>query len=195
MTKSSTPEVLALLTQYGIRQADLVQRLRVPKSLVSMWFRGKKPIPTYRLPDLWELAALARAAIEAGGKGRDALARPPPTTLVNRRQSGGKTFFTSTWHLSSPPDQWPLPETVEDSDRFWLAQGAEVLRPFARPDFATLALGAATLKDLRQGAEMAVQAIHALQKKLAQMPLPRQEYGLEVATSRETTDDAKRGTT
>ena len=56
------PEVLALLTQHGIRQADLVQRLRVSKSLVSMWFSGEKPITPSRLPDLWELAALARDA-------------------------------------------------------------------------------------------------------------------------------------
>lgn len=82
------PELLALLTQYAIRQADLVQRLAVPKSLVSMWFNGKRPMPPYRYHDFVALAALARDAIAAGGQGQDALADWQPTNHVFRHPSG-----------------------------------------------------------------------------------------------------------
>ena len=167
------PEVLALLTQHGIRQADLVQRLRVSKSLVSMWFSGEKPITPSRLPDLWELAALARDARAVGDQGRDALARWHPTTLVNRRQSGGKTF-TSTWNVSAPSAQWPLSQTLEDYGRFWLALRAEGLESVAGPDCVTFDPDAATLAELRSRVEMACYGIDVMQVSRAQMPLPRQ---------------------
>lgn len=169
------PEVLALLTQYGIRQADLVQRLHVSRSFVSDWFRGKKPMPPSRLRDFWDLAALARDEIAAGGQGRDALARWHPTTIMNRRQSAGQTS-TSTWHLSSPPARWPRPQTVEDYERFGLALGVESLLPFAGPEWARIDPDAATLEGLRQGVEMLTQSIYAMQERRAKLPLPRQEH-------------------
>jgi len=161
MSESSTPEVLAWLNMYGIRQADLVQRLGVLKSSVSMWFSGKTPIPTYWIQDLWALATLAREAIEAGGKGRDAL---------------------STWTLSSHV-QCPPPQILEDVERYFLGRVVEVLHQYATPERTTLPLNATALQDIRQGMEMVLQGIYAIQVRRAQMPLPLSERESTVVTS------------
>jgi transcriptional regulator with XRE-family HTH domain len=161
MTKSSSPKVLALLKSYGIRQADLAQRLGVRKSTVSMWFRGKSKIPAYCRDDLWALATLAREAIEAGGEGRGALA---------------------TWTLSHDR-QCPLPQSVGDVERHYLTRGVEILQRHAPPDCTTLVLNATTLEDLRQGVGMVLQGISAIQVRWAQMPLPLSERESKVVTS------------
>jgi hypothetical protein len=176
-----------LLRQYGIRQADLEQPLRVHKSFISDCFSGKRPMPASWFPDLVALVALARDARAAGDQGRDALAIWAPTTIVSRQPSGTK-FYTALRPLSH------LEQSSEDCERYCLGQAFEMLRPFVMPDSAEVDQDAKTLEDLRQELERAIQVIYARQLRQAKMPLPRQEHASEVGTSRETTDNVTRRT-
>jgi hypothetical protein len=92
MSEHSVPEVhrrlLALLNSYGIRQADLVQRLDV--SIVPViWFSGQRAIPTAYIGTVGA-AALARMAIvssamDGGPRDLDTLHSRPAAAVRKRR--------------------------------------------------------------------------------------------------------------
>jgi transcriptional regulator with XRE-family HTH domain len=147
------PRVLALLTDYGIRQADLVQRLGVPKSTISMWFRGKRAIPTAYIDDLWALAAFARMAIDAVGNGREAL-----------------LIWTPSTHGQRPPY-----ESLENYEFCCIKEGQEFMLRHWTPDPSTFVDNAISVEDTRQGYRRVHEGLAARLQRLAQRPLPLSE--------------------
>lgn len=186
MSPPAEPAILRLLKQYGIRQQDLVEKFNVSRAVVSRWAHGTKPIPDYRLRDLWALAYLARAhESRTGGAGRDVLPMWTPTRL-EWQTNAGREAFTRTWDLPASDAQ-----AMETWGRATFQQvllqpgGAETihlhdatvnLQPYVDRVVAAARAGtppdAFDLETLRHMTEMATVAIAQLQETWAKQPLP-----------------------
>jgi hypothetical protein len=175
MATQSAPEVFAVLKRYGIRQKDLAGTFDVSEAIISMWARGIKPVPEYRLHDLWALAYLARNAIIAGGSGRDVLLRWSPTGLV-WQTSEGHEAFTQVWEKwDRPTFQRLLMQPGGDASITLHDATADLPTYVDRVVAAELAgtpPSADDLEILRHMCEMARAQIFQLQEMWAKQPLP-----------------------
>jgi hypothetical protein len=176
MTTSSAPEVFTVLKACGIRQKDLAQKLDTPEAVVSMWARGIKPVPLYRLHDFWALASLARAALAAGQSVQEALSSWYPTRQV-QRNSAGQTSLATIYHL--PVDRFRLLDLHASnalfqqpggSTRLALTLISQILQDYLPRVIYNPNYTAADLEQLRQAFEGGLEAIYLLQEGLARQP-------------------------
>jgi transcriptional regulator with XRE-family HTH domain len=178
------PDVFTVLKALGISQRHLARALDVPQGRISAWANGKRPVPPFRLHDLWALASVAREDRAAGKTVRHILANWHPTRLVWRTAHGQEVYS----------EHWVLPAEEGGADEDWgldvfrrvLLQpgGPEVitlydavknLHPYhagvVQDTLAGKLPSAADVEMLRQTIEAQVAAIHRLQELIAQQPL------------------------
>ena len=85
------PVLLVLLKRCGLMQQDIADRLQVPKSAVSMWFTGARPIPAKHKSRLWQIRDEALETAKADARARDA-AQPGKTILTDDRHINALLF-------------------------------------------------------------------------------------------------------
>jgi hypothetical protein len=173
--------VFEVLKRYGIRQKDLAEIFEVSESIISLWARGIKPIPEGRLHDLWALASFARAAVIAGGSGRDACHHWSATAA-----QGGWIWQTSKGHVpgwgQALRRKWDYPTVLRvllqpgGSEAATLDGAQAAFQWYV--DRVVNAVQAKTLpaaddlEALRQVVEIVRRTVHQLQERVARQPLP-----------------------
>jgi hypothetical protein len=80
------PVILVLLKRCGLLQQDIADRLQVPKSAVSMWSTGSRPIPVTHRSRLWNLFNEALETAQAKARAKDAV-EPGKTLLTADRHT------------------------------------------------------------------------------------------------------------
>lgn len=180
-SKAQPPEVLTVLKTLGVQQKDVAHAFGVTNTTVSRWVHGVRPIPPFRLHDLWAMASVVREALARGQTTRQALDTYHPTRVE--------------WRTSAFTASWTLPAGTQTADHVW---GIETFRHvLMQPGgVEAIALHDATanldperqrvvdavktarepsardLETLRHGYELALHAVYAMQERLAQQPLP-----------------------
>jgi Helix-turn-helix len=177
------PDVFTVLKALGISQRQLAHKLDLRQGLISAWANGKRPIPPFRLHDLWALASVARQGLAAGKTLRHIVDNWHPTRLV-WRTSQGHEAFSEGWIIpldeGSAQEDWGLdafhrvlfqpggPQVVT------LYDATKNLPPYygrvVQDALAGKLPSADDVEMLRQTMEAQVAAVHRLQEILAKHP-------------------------
>jgi predicted transcriptional regulator len=167
---TSEPEVIGILKRCGVRQQNIADKLHVPKSAVSMWTKGTRPIPERHLPDLWALAALAQA-VAAGVCDRDVLTFFQPTVWGSEGLD-----FAEAGTIRLPEDMMDKLDAVNAAwsrgdetplQGLFLVAASRQFAPYATADPLALGLDAPTLEKLRHEAMSLLSSIRSWQVALA----------------------------